>query len=304
MKGSMVLLPLSIVVSRSLATFEVANFVPDLSDPNNIGVLHTDAFEKLSNRYERRTPPADKTEIFDAMTDILGEYCPENDETCRTWAQKAMDVAVETVFSSGESTLRANYPKGMDDALMNRLDDVFRTVDDLHERNIDDVIARLTAVKEEIENTDNVHPLFKYLAVAATSTAVESSRLWHSVSFDPDHVLQRFSSIHPSDNKDADRRQLQGIEIGAAIAADVAGFLFLSPGFGLFHVIINLPALIPIIGLLWIPITILTFIPIFLIQAFLSIAFSVVAFVVTLLGLSILFGDRNSNSTETNNTMT
>merc|ERR1712224_949454 len=66
------------------------------------------------------------------------------------------------------------------------MNSVIQKIDEL---NLDETVASLTALKEEIEDTEDIHEGYKASTLVGLSVAIESKKLWHSAHFDEEHPL-------------------------------------------------------------------------------------------------------------------
>lgn len=308
-------------IETTFAKFEAESLTRRaLSDPKSIGGIHTAAFEKLSQKYaaqmenssDAETASVSADTALQDMTEVMYDFCRDGDTKCTSSADDAMAVAMETIMGGNPGEISIEYPADMHVSLTTLLDQMFDTVLQLDEDNLETVVASLMDIETQMEEAEGAtNPFHNYIARAASSVAVETTQMWHSVFTNPDHPLHPLISASDgndgSASEEADGRILQLLQIGVIAAGDVAGFFLPIAGSLIPTVLTFLPVLIPILGLLWIPIGVVIFffgsILTLLMSAFSAIAFSTVGVIVSIPITIIQIiggGDDDSSSNTTN----
>jgi len=207
----------------------------------DVGALHTDAFEKLTEMYAAKKPTGKKDMMKDSYN-ILTSYCDKgtSDSECEAYAKDATNeqfmlsaFGPNTKLSYPEDTLDPKLQKSL--AKVNSIVAMIKKTDD-----IDETVFNLAAVKREVEDMKDAIEAQKLVVLSAISVASESSKLWHEVYNDPDHILHGMHSpTYFSGNKNKRRLQVgiddndggndddddegMGIDIFAIIMADING---------------------------------------------------------------------------------
>ena len=158
-------------------------FAIELS-PNDIGTIHTDAFEELGNKY-RSSKPASFDEVIQDVSLISSSYCPEGDEVCTsTVLEKAVQESKKSHFG-----FDIEYPESFDVQVKDVLDEVLLEVELLSSQNAEEIIDHLSAHKNRIENMDDVDEASQIVGVATVSVGIESAKLWDTAINDREHSL-------------------------------------------------------------------------------------------------------------------
>ena len=141
-------------------------------------------FDKLSEKYVT-TKPTSADVMLDDIVDIFDALC---DEGICTPVNKtvARNEFFMTIKTGGR---QVNLPKDFHPVLKNTIDGMNSVIQEIDELNLDETIASLTAMKEEIEYTEDIHEGYKASTLVGLSVAIESTKLWHSAHFDEEHPL-------------------------------------------------------------------------------------------------------------------
>lgn len=157
------------------------------------------ALDKLSEKYITNIS-TNATEIVLDMMNIFDELCDEG--FCGE-----MDILTAIqVFNSTiiHGSHEIHLPKDFHPLLNNSINEMGSVIDGLNEFNLDETISSLTAIKEKIEDTDDIFEHQRVSVLSSVSVAIESTKLWHNVHYDENHPLH--SAIKLSKNKDRSLR--------------------------------------------------------------------------------------------------
>jgi len=174
--------------------------------PKNAGLYHTEAFETLGNIYKNDLPQ-DETDVIMDMSNIMSSYCPEGDNTYHPHR-----VTLETFNTLQNGPVGITYPDDFDHDLQKNIDLTFSTVKKLNELNVDEIVKQLTLIQDDLDDFEVTKENKSYhaLSLASVSIAIESTKLWHSAFYDPEHDLH--AMIHQGT-----RRRLQFLDVSALL---------------------------------------------------------------------------------------
>lgn len=215
-----------------------------LTSPKHVGLVHTDVFEQLGQKYAHTGRPKDKEEMMKDVAEIVASYCPLDHEYC---VAKTHEINHNTLqkynhynsnnnnsnsyyyFSDTEEALDTLFPNDFDKQLLTYMGDMFNTLDELENNgammDADDVVNRLHEIEHDIEqmeidnvnvniaDSDNKNSLFeehRHVALSAIAVAIESSLLWTEVYGDISHPLHNlhYPSYYDNNNNNDNGRAL------------------------------------------------------------------------------------------------
>jgi len=198
----------------------------------NAGAYHTDAFEALAEKYAYASQrPKSELDLMMDVSDILANYCPDGDSTCRSGAYKA----TLKQFHNGRSDEQFVIPENLDDSVRKNLGKAFDVIDTINPENVEEKIELLQKIQNDISDLKDVSSSDQMIGVASISVAQESARYWTSTFSDKEHpfrgMLNRISDT-PMKNKGNRRLQVTGdltwqqffpIDYSEVISADTQG---------------------------------------------------------------------------------
>lgn len=296
---------------NAYATLVVEIEVPTLIreaflQPQYIGRLHTDFFERLGRQYALTDPPVSRKKALEDVRNIMYEYCDGVRfwVACRTRADEALHLAVKTIrngdhnkrnhrnLTNNSSTphslsplFHPLYPSNISPVVSAHLDQLFLTLDKVDDGNVLDVLKEIDDIANAlVDHPDLHHPYHKFVAQAATNVASESLLLWHAVHQDPGHNL--YGITFQEEKEEEPQRHLQlttgiGPTYTSLISSfDLFGFFMMCPPVFLFSTALYFPLnLIPVpfVGAMISPFLMLVLVPIVLGHTFVTTAFSAVA---------------------------
>jgi len=156
-------------------------------NPEKVGELHNEAFEKLSNKYSERLPESE----FDLMSNVgevmASSFCPNQDSFCDSFVYKTtMDE-----FYSGNTgnNQEIKYPEGFNKDIKELLTVTESTIVNMNADNFEEVINELTVVMDDLQSMENVPSDQQAMAIASVSVAKGSSELWFNAYTDPNHKM-------------------------------------------------------------------------------------------------------------------
>jgi len=151
----------------------------------NAGAYHTDAFEQLAKKYSTARPQS-KLDLMMDISDIVANYCPSTDSSCRSnaYAATLKRFHIQETATKHSKTV---VPADMDAKVKSALRTVYSTLSKLDQNNVDSVIGKLDTIQKKITNMKNINPAHQMIGVAAVSVAKESSSYWINVYNDKGH---------------------------------------------------------------------------------------------------------------------
>jgi len=156
--------------------------------PNDVGAYHTDAFEKLGDRYKLNHPKRKIDAMMD-VSNIMSSYCADNDAECKSYAHRS---TVEQFYSVQHGLQKVSFPDDFDPIVKNYMETILSITGKLTVYNVNDIIDELTQLQTQIEGEKSLgNDMERNLlgAAASVSVAIESTKLWHQVVTDPNHNL-------------------------------------------------------------------------------------------------------------------
>jgi len=177
------LIPTLIVVTATEANLSRFNEHRDLS-PKDVGLYHTDAFEKLGEIYKSKKP-RNKIDAMKDVGNIMSAYCAVGDNECKA---NAHITVLDEFYSVQDGLKNIVYPEDFDSTAKDSMELVLSLVRSVNEHNVDDVVNTLTQMQTDLENIKNGKDHL-IGAIATVSVAIESTKLWHSAINDPEHNL-------------------------------------------------------------------------------------------------------------------
>lgn len=152
--------------------------------PSDVGVIHTEAFERLGEKYAN-VKPTSFEEIVQDICLISSSYCPEDDEMC-------VRVAHERTLQESkrvQNDQNVEHPENFDSRVKKVLDDAILEIELLSSQNANEILDQLIIHRDYLENMDNVDIGSQMVGIATISVGIESTQLWHDTIVDPTHSL-------------------------------------------------------------------------------------------------------------------
>jgi len=193
--------------SATLPKFKDAREIP----PEQVGLYHTEAFDRLAEKYTSENPQNLHHVIRD-MADIVSSYC-----IGRKCIRSVRRSALEKV-QFGITHMKDAYPTGLDSTVKEHLESIETAVRSLDTHDVEEVVGGLTMLQDVLRETPDIDDQDKSLGLAAGSMAIESTKLWTSVESDPNHPLRAIRDVTMYSGNLFGRRYLQvypnvGLEI-------------------------------------------------------------------------------------------
>lgn len=200
-------------------------FSGKLNHPEDVGALHTEAFQKLADLHTVKRP-ADRNELLENTLTIMTSYCGKGDDAC----VKNMAATTKNEFEKANEGKRP-LPVTEDEKLSEIIERIRTTIDSINDENndIDGVVSELESIRQEVTNMKDTNDNLKAAVLSGISVAVESSKLWDEVYKNPEHVLHGLHDPTYYYADDSERRRLDeggfgffgSIDTGAVVWADV-----------------------------------------------------------------------------------
>lgn len=222
--ASFVLITMSVFVDAKLRRF---NHGRDLS-PKDAGIYHTEAFEKLGKIFKKRMPKNDIELILD-VSEVLSTYKPANDDTYNPYK-----TALESIHAIRNTNPKINFPNNFDKNLQNSIENSLLHVNKVSEDNVDAIVNQLATIHDDLDDMDfyGNNQVYKTIATAGVSIAIESTKLWHAAAYDSDHDFHEIvtKTAHrklqtATPNPEVYPTTLPTFWVGGIIAADIVGFV-------------------------------------------------------------------------------
>jgi len=156
--------------------------------PEDAGLLHTDAFEKLTQLYQDRKPRS-RTDMMMDISKIMEGYCDDDDSKCKNMAYES---TLKSFHSDVPSMSEIDYPEYFHSGLRDSFNKIGDTLKDLTHDNLDDVVSTIEEITNEMRDMEDVDANHRIVALSSASIALESTKLWHNVFHSQDdHSLRR-----------------------------------------------------------------------------------------------------------------
>lgn len=154
----------------------------------DVGSLHTEAFLKLEEKYLDRNPSS-KIELMNDVSEVLASFCEENDSACRSNSYKA---TMQQFHYNDKKDKLSKYvvPESLDDQVREKLNSAFNIVDTINDKNVNDKVAELSEIQNEISDLRDVAEADKIIGVASVSVGQESALYWTNTFNDKDHAFK------------------------------------------------------------------------------------------------------------------
>lgn len=185
---------LSLVAAASAFDVDVRKLRPE-----DAGLLHTDAFEKLAEMYTDREPRS-RTDIMMDISKVMEGYCDEDDSVCKNMAYES---TLKSFHADIPTMDEINYPEYFHSGLKTSFNKIGDTLKELTHDNLDDVVDTIQEITNEMRDMEDVDANQRTIALSSASIALESTKLWHNV-------------FHSEEDNNL-RRRLQGL-------TDITGF--------------------------------------------------------------------------------
>jgi len=221
-----------IVLAASIMVYSDAQLINGIERAEDVGQMHTDAFEKLAEMYAVKKPTDRKDMMNDSVT-LMQSYCAEEFKSeCEDYVKAVTETQFDITAMGPKTEL--SYPK--DDTLSPELQKSLAKVNSIVSSvkgsdDIDDAVSELAAVKKEVEEMKDVTEEERLAVLISISVASESSKLWHSVYTDPQHVLHGLHTPAYFSGNNGERRldetdeteeeESEEIDFGSVITADI-----------------------------------------------------------------------------------
>ena len=244
---SLTILSASIVLTRAaLPKFHDSR---NLS-PDQFGLYHTDAFDRLGEKMTLY-PPSDKEGAMQQLEDILSSYCFDDNEECMLNAHRSI-VQTEDLSLNFADTQKL---ENLDTSIKLYLDSVYAEILSIESKGFERVMESLLSIENEMNGMRGINEEDKRLGLAATSIAIESTKLWNRVLSDTDHplhLLQNVSNLAAKNNNlrhrnlQASIENIMGVDIAVIILIDFIaclacyGNVFVAIGASFFAFLISL----------------------------------------------------------------
>jgi len=169
------------------------------------GLLHTEAFNKLSELHATKTPSSEEGMVKD-LTDIVAGLC-DGDSKCEERTKEKIGENYKQQKSGNSHSLQ--LPDEFDEDVLDSLSSMFSVINTVTTKeSIDDVLSSLDDIEKEIVENDSSNEGDKSLAIAGLSIAKESAKLWHEVYSDESHSLHglHFPQYYQDKKEEGDRK--------------------------------------------------------------------------------------------------
>ena len=179
-------------------------------------MYHTDAFESLADKLSLQEIE-NRDEMIDHLVNVAASYC-SNDECIEQTFSSAADH-----INNGMIDPYTEFPEDFGPTLKEYLESVRSTILSGTAVDGEEMIDELTKIQSKIQGDSTMDEDEKFIGIAATSIAVESTKLWSSVFSDAEHPLRGIRNVNSQD------RNLQTNpenETALVILADVLGLIF------------------------------------------------------------------------------
>lgn len=187
--------------------------------PSDAGAYHTEGIEQLAQKYSNEKPGS-KLDLISDVSSIAASFCPTGDSLCQSNAYKT----TLQHFQNGGKPVGIEYPSEFDSRVSDAISDVFASLKDANEDNIDSVVEDLRLIQERIEDLENANELHQVVGLSAVSVAIESSTQWHAVYSDEVHPLNKMVGRYQSGRGLGQRRAMGtviGVDVEAAVNAGI-----------------------------------------------------------------------------------
>jgi len=169
------------------------------------GLLHTEAFNKLSELHATKTPSSEGEMVKD-LTDIVAGLCG-GDSKCEERTKEKIGENYKRQKSGVSHSLQ--LPDEFDEDVLDSLSSMYSVINTVTTKeSIDDVLSSLDDIEKEIVENDSSNEGDKSLAIAGLSVAKESAKLWHEVYSDESHSLHglHFPQYYQEKKEGGDRK--------------------------------------------------------------------------------------------------
>jgi len=188
----------------------------------DVGLMHTDAFEQLTELYRNEKPKSELDMMMD-VSEIVAGYCGEDDSACKN---SAYEATLKTFQDKTEFDFdNIEYPDDFHAGLKQSIDSMHETIKQIDVDNLEEVVGTLSEIKNEINEMEDVNEMHKIIVKASMSVAVESTKLWHNVHHGAeDHPLRHLKQTRSRDLQSFSETQLYTIilaDVGAAFGAGI-----------------------------------------------------------------------------------
>ena len=158
----------------------------------DVGLMHTDAFEQLTELYRNEKPKSELDMMMD-VSEIVAGYCGEDDSACKN---SAYEATLKTFQDKTEFDFdNIEYPDDFHAGLKQSIDSMHETIKQIDVDNLEEVVGTLLEITDEINEMEDVNEAQRAVVQASMSIAVESTKLWHNVHYvAEDHPLRHLKS--------------------------------------------------------------------------------------------------------------
>lgn len=202
-------------VTATLPKFRRLQEIP----PENVGLYHTDAFQSLADKLTLQDLE-NRDAMIDHLVDVAASYC-SNDECIEQTFSSAADHV-----NNGMIDPYTEFPEDFGPTLKEYLESVRSTILSGTIVDGEEMIDELMMIQSKMQDDSTMDEDEKFIGIAATSIAVESTKLWSSVFSDAEHPLRDIRTVNSQDRNLQTTIELNiSREAALVIAADVFGLI-------------------------------------------------------------------------------
>lgn len=202
------------------------SFLGRVTKPEDTGIIHTEAFEMLTNMHSTERP-SDREELLMNALSIMASFCDVEDDDCLDRVSK---ITLREFQRSDEDTPRSvELDAEQAPVLVELLERMVTIVNKVDDYDIENVVDELEALRQEVEEAkeDEINDTHRWVFLSTLSIASESAKLWYKVYQDPSHALYGLhtASYFKTENEedlDEERRGLQIGGYGAGILSSIS----------------------------------------------------------------------------------
>lgn len=152
---------------------------------NDVGALHTDAFEQLAEVINGRDSISD-VDMMMEVSKISASYCPPTDGLCLGNAYKA----TVSEFKENQSGYRpVVYPKDFNPEVRVQMNKMHKAMANYDGSQYEKVMDTLGEIQDELEDMKDVDTASQVAGITSVSVAMESTKLWTSAYSEVEHPL-------------------------------------------------------------------------------------------------------------------
>lgn len=194
----------------------------------DIGNAHNEAFHELSQMYQDIADGTmEEKDVVESVISVLQDRCEEKDKLCKARAYKTTmqefygKKSRPRNFSDTDIAfpeMEVYLPEDFDPQMRDMIITVRETLSLLKERSAEEVIQELYGIMGDIflANPENI--LHQIVALAATSMAIGSTRLWSRITVEESSDLHKMSRGVNMCTTNYQNRRLEEEEFSAGIS--------------------------------------------------------------------------------------